>query len=188
MSTNINREFVSVVGILFTREKPKTAESLLVPFVTELQHILTHGIQYDDKNYRISVRAIVCDIPAVATVKQTKSHTGYAACHKCTVYGYKDPVLKEISFVVSKHNAMAAAKRGGTDLPYVPSKKAALKLSQLRKKGLMLNSRRKRNHEGTCNCKMMMPLLTLMLKMSLMYQYPQCEEHRKRQRIILCKT
>lgn len=49
------------------------------------------GFQYCDKNFFVTIRAVVCDSPARAFVKHTKGHTGYYGCSKCIQEGsYSD--------------------------------------------------------------------------------------------------
>ncbi|CAH1102780.1 unnamed protein product [Psylliodes chrysocephalus] len=84
-----------VIGIYCGKSKPEPLESYLKDFVTELGDLLRRGCNIKNKLYSIKVHSFVCDAPARAFIKRTKSHSGYSSCDKCTQVGtyYKNRVI-----------------------------------------------------------------------------------------------
>ena len=39
--------------------------------------------------FQISLRAVICDLPAKNMVRQTRGHTGRSACDKCCIHGVR---------------------------------------------------------------------------------------------------
>ena len=76
-----------LIGLFHGTSKPKNAREFLSTFVDELTSLQTTGIKHGDKNYKCSVSAFICNIPARAFVKNVKSHSGYAGCDKCIQHG-----------------------------------------------------------------------------------------------------
>ena len=112
MSTNLNIRMVHVIGVYFGHSKP-TPNELLFPFVTELDALMKDGFSVYDKfidstvvvTKKIRMKYVVCDLPALALVKNIKNPTGYASCSKCTVMGvYRE---KRMTFIPTEHNLMA---------------------------------------------------------------------------------
>ena len=52
-----------------------------------MQQLQLHGISQNDKTFQVSVNAFICDAPAKAFLKCTKSHTSYYSCERCVVRG-----------------------------------------------------------------------------------------------------
>ncbi|KAL5239134.1 hypothetical protein ACI65C_006544 [Semiaphis heraclei] len=76
------------VGIFHSfNSKPGDINEYLGPFIQELNHILTHGIQINDKQINFEVAHIVADAPAKAFLLNVKNHNGYFACTSCEVEG-----------------------------------------------------------------------------------------------------
>ena len=102
---------VHVIGVYFGHSKP-TANELLFPFVRELDTLIKDGINFVDLDGRnpviskeIRLAYVVCDLPALALVKNIKCPTGYSSCPKCTVMGvYRE---KRMTFFPTEHNSMA---------------------------------------------------------------------------------
>ena len=86
LSTNITREFVSVVSILQCRKNPNVKD-LCRYFIEDLLDLLVNGFTYPDSEVTVPVEldGFVCDCPATATLMGIKGHGGYSACWKCTV-------------------------------------------------------------------------------------------------------
>ncbi|XP_050065726.1 uncharacterized protein LOC126554725 [Aphis gossypii] len=82
------------VGIFHSfNGKPGNINEYLEPFINELNHILTHGIQINNKKINFEVAHIVADAPAKAFLLNVKNHNGYFACTSCEVEGdYLDRV------------------------------------------------------------------------------------------------
>jgi hypothetical protein len=76
-----------VVGVFYGKEKPDNAADFLSDFVMEVSDLIANGINVGNKTYGVSIHSFVCDAPARAFVKGTKSHSGYSSCEKCTIHG-----------------------------------------------------------------------------------------------------
>ena len=66
--------------------KPKDLD-FLEEFVDDLNTVLRNGVVVHNKNLTIKLRAIICDSPARAMVKNVKLCTGYFGCNHCTQKG-----------------------------------------------------------------------------------------------------
>ncbi|KAL2086019.1 hypothetical protein ACEWY4_017078 [Coilia grayii] len=71
-----------VVGIFCGISKPNIFE-YLQQFVKDLVDIQTNGVVHNGKKCCVLVDSFVCDAPARAFIKNTKSHNGYSGCDKC---------------------------------------------------------------------------------------------------------
>ena len=78
-----------VISIYCGKEKPRSNKMYFQKFVYELNSLLSNGVEIDGKNFTINVMCFICDRPARAFVKCIKGHTGYYACERCTVPGYR---------------------------------------------------------------------------------------------------
>lgn len=76
-----------VVGIYSGSEKPADASEFLSEFVDEVHNLSQNGVSIGGELYTIKIHSFVCDAPARAFLKGIKSHSGYAACEKCTEHG-----------------------------------------------------------------------------------------------------
>lgn len=74
-----------VIGLYFdeTGSKPKDINDYFLEFVSELSELLIHG--YKGTSFKFGNCPL--DAPALAFVKDTKSHNSIKACHKCEVVG-----------------------------------------------------------------------------------------------------
>lgn len=61
--------------------------TFLGDFVQELNMLLNNSLTINDKIYKVGVHSFILDSQAKAFVKCVKTHSGYDACYKCTVYG-----------------------------------------------------------------------------------------------------
>ncbi|XP_030754939.1 uncharacterized protein LOC115881541 isoform X1 [Sitophilus oryzae] len=76
------------VAVFCGKSKPKPLNTFLKPFIEELNTFLQNGFINGSNEYvEIKVHSFICDAPARAYLKCTKSHTGYSSCDKCTVRG-----------------------------------------------------------------------------------------------------
>lgn len=85
-----NKKYIvtpQVVAIYHDESKPKSSTEFLDEFITELLNLMTNRITLDDKIYSIKLLGFVCDTPARAFIKCTKSHVAFYACERCTVKG-----------------------------------------------------------------------------------------------------
>jgi len=82
------------VGIFHSfNGKPGDINEYLGPFIDELNHILSYGIQINNKQINFEIAHIVADAPAKAFLLNVKNHNGYFACNSCEVEGeYMDRV------------------------------------------------------------------------------------------------
>lgn len=69
------------------KSKPASLTFFLEDFISELKHLVHEGLHYKSKMYRIGVHSYICDAPAKAFKKCTRSHSGYSSCDKYTVIG-----------------------------------------------------------------------------------------------------
>lgn len=56
------------------------------------------GFMWKNSNFKISLRALICDAPAKSFVCGTKGHTGYSGCSKCMQEGEYIKNSHRISF------------------------------------------------------------------------------------------
>jgi hypothetical protein len=82
------------VGIFHSfNSKPGNINEYLESFINELNHILTYGIQINNKKINFEVSHTVADAPAKTLLLNVKNHNGYFACTSCEVEGdYLDRV------------------------------------------------------------------------------------------------
>ena len=84
---SVNRKKPFIVALFCGNHKPDPVEDYLEDFLHELIHIQQQGINFENVTYRICVKAFICDAPARAYLKCTKSHSGYYSCERCIVKG-----------------------------------------------------------------------------------------------------
>lgn len=77
---------IIIVGVYHGYNKP-TDINFLQDFITEYKELSEIGITFQNKTYKVKIRAIICDSPARALVTCTKGHNGYFGCSKCTIEG-----------------------------------------------------------------------------------------------------
>lgn len=76
-----------MVGIYSGTCKPRPLEAYLESFISEISDLLTNGYFFNNIMYSFEIHSFICDTPARAFIKCTKSHTGYSSCDKCIVEG-----------------------------------------------------------------------------------------------------
>ncbi|KAJ8687201.1 hypothetical protein QAD02_022995 [Eretmocerus hayati] len=99
-----SREFWTGLGKVYTKKnhydpfvvqvhsgvgKPKCVCQYLWKFILEINHLLAKGIIIDGVHFKVEIKSMVCDTPARAFIKSVKGHTGFYACERCTVRGFK---------------------------------------------------------------------------------------------------
>ncbi|KAJ8931526.1 hypothetical protein NQ314_015541 [Rhamnusium bicolor] len=52
-----------------------------------MKDLMANGYQWKSRKYAITIKAIICDAPALAYVKAIKCHGGYHCCSKCYIKG-----------------------------------------------------------------------------------------------------
>jgi hypothetical protein len=78
-----------IIGLFVGDQKPGNIEEFLHDFVTEIGILKELGLQIPGVPHTIdfTISCIICDTPAKAYVKQTKGHSGYYGCDKCSQRG-----------------------------------------------------------------------------------------------------
>lgn len=71
-----------IISLYCGSSKPPI-EDFLSYFISDLQILLRDGINFENKTFRVSIRAICCDAPAQAFVKCIKGHNAYYGCDRC---------------------------------------------------------------------------------------------------------
>ncbi|GBM62034.1 hypothetical protein AVEN_103341-1, partial [Araneus ventricosus] len=75
------------IGIYCGPGKPKRCTEYLKEFVEETKMLIRHGLIVGDKIISISIKGFILDTPAKSFILNTKGHTGYYSCTKCTQSG-----------------------------------------------------------------------------------------------------
>ncbi|KAG1693759.1 hypothetical protein GQR58_006991 [Nymphon striatum] len=77
------------IGIFSGDSKPSSIKDFLQNFVDEMIILRDTGIKIPetDHSIRVEISCVICDTPARAFVKQTKGHSGYSGCDKCSQRG-----------------------------------------------------------------------------------------------------
>ena len=83
---NIKPVVVFPVALAYGSTKPRDLE-FLEDVVKDLDHILSDGLQDENRVLSVTLRCVVCDAPARALVKGTKLCSGYFGCDKCAQKG-----------------------------------------------------------------------------------------------------
>lgn len=77
------------VGVFCGDTKPGSLDEYLDPFIQELLDLNESGFEFGGKNFKCNLYGpFILDTPARSFVKNTKGHTGYYSCDKCTIQGY----------------------------------------------------------------------------------------------------
>ena len=76
-----------IVAIYYGHSKPNLAKDYLEDLVSELNILITIGINIKNRHYNFKCIAFCCDTPARAYIKLCKGHTGFFCCERCTVEG-----------------------------------------------------------------------------------------------------
>jgi hypothetical protein len=72
-----------IVGLSCGKKKPAKQVDFLHDFLVELQRLLTEGSLFNGVHFTVLIDCFVCDAPARAYLKNTKSHNSYFGCEKC---------------------------------------------------------------------------------------------------------
>ncbi|XP_056593649.1 uncharacterized protein LOC130412878 isoform X1 [Triplophysa dalaica] len=75
-----------LIALFCGNSKPKCLGEYLKDLVSELK-ALSQGFVFKGKQCCLKVTSVICDAPARAFIKGTKSHTGYSGCDKCVQSG-----------------------------------------------------------------------------------------------------
>nr|XP_045589303.1 uncharacterized protein LOC123751251 [Procambarus clarkii]XP_045614279.1 uncharacterized protein LOC123768065 [Procambarus clarkii] len=83
---NITPLKVFPVVLMYGRSKPSDL-NFLYDFISDMDDLLLHGIQYGNRTINIKLQCVICDAPAKAMVKSIKLFSGYYGCDKCEQKG-----------------------------------------------------------------------------------------------------
>ncbi|KMQ88857.1 hypothetical protein RF55_11584 [Lasius niger] len=75
------------VAIFSGNRKPKNLDKFLEDFINEINELNINGLLVDNRLFKISIKAFVCDTPARAFLKKIKGHGTYWGCERCMVHG-----------------------------------------------------------------------------------------------------
>ncbi|XP_029171345.1 uncharacterized protein LOC114940761 [Nylanderia fulva] len=83
------------ISIFCGTSKPKPLNLFLRNFIDELNNLLENGFDFNGNHFKIEIHSFICDAPARAFLKCTKTHSGYSSCDKCVEPGeyYKNKVV-----------------------------------------------------------------------------------------------
>lgn len=84
---NIHMTEPFVIAAFHGYKKPTHANDLLEEFCNEYRILHEEGFFFQNKNYHVNIRAIICDAPAKSFVTCTKGHNAYYGCGKCFCEG-----------------------------------------------------------------------------------------------------
>ena len=90
LSKGLSQCGVFPTALFSSASKPTSVNEYLFDFIAEMKNLDTHGFEYNDQKYFIKVEAIICDAPARAFVKCTKTHNAYNCCERCIQHGVWD--------------------------------------------------------------------------------------------------
>ena len=74
------------ISISFGNTKPTNLD-FLRENIDVINEILEGGLELDDRRISVKLRAVVCDAPARALVKDVKNHNAYYGCERCDQKG-----------------------------------------------------------------------------------------------------
>ena len=75
------------VALFYVKSKPSNLHEYLTEFCEELKECFDTGFVFLDRCFNLEIDSFVCDTPAQAFLKNTKSHTGYFGCDRCMEEG-----------------------------------------------------------------------------------------------------
>ena len=78
-----------IVCIFHGNTKPHPLDEYLEDFLNELGDLIHNGLMRNRRRIRVHVKCFICDAPARAFLKCIKGHTGFYACERCDVRGYR---------------------------------------------------------------------------------------------------
>ncbi|XP_070513005.1 uncharacterized protein [Cardiocondyla obscurior] len=84
---NINNTDPFLIGAYHGNKKPANASTFLQRFCDEYDNLHKNGFVFNNKSYRVTIRAVICDAPAKSFVTGTKGHNAYFGCGKCFCEG-----------------------------------------------------------------------------------------------------
>ena len=76
-----------MIGAFCGSSKPPDVSQFLSCFIEEAKALKSSGFTLKGISFTAQPACFICDAPARALIKQTKSHTGYYACDRCVEKG-----------------------------------------------------------------------------------------------------
>lgn len=76
-----------VIGVYHGKGKPTSFNEFLRRFVEEANDLLNNGMVFKWKKLTVRISAFTCDLPALASIKGIKTHSGFFSCTKCETEG-----------------------------------------------------------------------------------------------------
>ena len=76
-----------MIGVFCGQNKPSNVNDFLNRFIEEAMVLKTSGFTLQGIPFRAQPVCFICDAPARALLKKTKSHTGYYGCDRCVEKG-----------------------------------------------------------------------------------------------------
>lgn len=76
-----------VIALYSGKSKPTSVDDYLQDFISEMKLVLSTGLTYNVKKYKLVLGAAICDAPARSFVKCVKGRAGYNACERCIQSG-----------------------------------------------------------------------------------------------------
>lgn len=77
-------------AIFCGKGKPYPITAFMEQFVQECSNLLSNGIEYSGKKYRIEISLFSCDAPARAYLKRVVGHTSRIGCERCVIKAYRE--------------------------------------------------------------------------------------------------
>ncbi|KAJ8290145.1 hypothetical protein GJAV_G00009230 [Gymnothorax javanicus] len=119
---------VSVFPITLTCGGSKPQDlNFLDDMVTDINDVLSSGLQYRDRTVTFNILCIVCDAPAKAFIKNVKLCSGYYGCDRCVQRGewHEKVTYQETEFVARTDESFRQQRqsehhRGSTPLLNLP--------------------------------------------------------------------
>lgn len=107
----VHEDYIShpfIIALFGGNSKPDSSEEFFEQFVQEMNDIILNGIEIDGTMYIVKLGAFICDTPARAFIKGTKSHIGFCSCERCEVHGVtinKKRVFNEVDSILRTENS-----------------------------------------------------------------------------------
>ena len=87
--SNLRPRYVFEVVVTCGKGKPSNLD-YLNEFLTDLKQIMSCGLKWKERLFRITVKAVVCDAPARAAIKGVVQFSGKHGCDHCEKIGVHD--------------------------------------------------------------------------------------------------
>lgn len=81
------KSVVFIIGLYWGYSKPKDSNKYLEKFVNETKLLLKDGVFINHKYFNIQISGFCLDAPVKSFILQTKGHSGFNSCTRCTQEG-----------------------------------------------------------------------------------------------------